>query len=246
MRYRKTIISGDVLEIEEYTTHLALDQCCPRGGKQEKTDDVKAEANRRNSLKKLCRLINANFGEGDLFVTLTHAEEIGATAADKELTNFLRRLKRYRKKENLPPLKYIGVTESGARREHHHLIVNAISRDAIDSLWGKGRAMTSRIEPGGDYTGLAIYITKDQHKPGKRRWRQSKNLKKPEVTVKKLKSNKVKKLYPPKGYVTVESYEYYSQWGGAAAYLKAVRSGGCDIGGNLNHEPMERYRPARR
>ena len=244
MRYRKTIVSGDVIEIEEYTTRVALNQCRPRSGKQLKTDDSKSELNRRNALKKLCRLINANFGEGDLFITLTHKEEIDPDTAEKELTNFLRRLKRYRQRNDMPQLKYIAVTETGARREHHHAIINAIPQDAINQLWGKGRVMTSVIEPGGDYTGLAIYITKDQHEPGKRRWRQSKNLKQPEITVKRLKSNKVRKLYPPKGYVVVENYEYFSQWGGMAAYMKAIRSGGCDVGGSFNETP-KRNRPSR-
>lgn len=230
-RYRRTIIAGDVIEIEEFTSVASMDRCHRRGCNQKETDEDKAEQNRRQSLRKLSRLINANFGEGDLFITLTHREPVDRNGAAKELTNFLRRLKRWRGKNGLEALKYIAVTEGQSKREHHHLIVNAMALDVISELWPLGRVMVSRLEPGGDYTGLAVYITKEEKEPQKRRWRQSRNLAKPIVKIKKLRAERGRKLYPPKGYVVVESYEYFSAYGGAASYLRAVRSGGTDYGG---------------
>ena len=92
--------------------------------------------------------------------------------------------------------------------------------------------MVSKLEPGGDYTGLAVYVMKEGTEPQKRRWRASKNLDKPVVKIKKLKADRGRKLYPPKGYRVVESYEYYSAYSGVASYLKAVRDGGTDYGGS--------------
>lgn len=229
-RYRRTTISGDVLEIEEFTKYETMDRCHRRSMNIGETDEGKAEYNRRQSVRKLARLINANFSEGDLFVTLTHREACGKEAAEKELTNFLRRLKRWRKKREMPDLKYIAVTES-SKREHHHLIINRMESDALYDLWKLGRIMVSRLEPGGDYTGLTVYITKEEKERQKRRWRQSKNLVKPIVKIRKLKAERGRKLYPPRGYTVLESYEYYSSHGGAASYLRALRNGGADYGG---------------
>lgn len=230
-RYRRTIVSGDVIEIEEFTCFASEAKTYSRGMNRNATDEEKAERNFRDSIKKLSRLINCNFREGDLFVTLTHAERVTEAGAEKELTNFLRRLKRYRKKQGLSELKYIARTENEKKREHHHLIINAMGSDAIYDLWKLGRVMVSRLEPGGDYTGLAVYVMKEGAEPQKRRWRASKNLERPIVTIKKLKAEKGRKLYPPKGYRVLESYEYYSSYSGAASYLRAVRIGGNDYGG---------------
>lgn len=230
-RYRRTIISGDVIEIEEFTCFASQAKTYSRGMNMNETDEEKAERNYRDSLKKLARLINCNFREGDLFITLTHAERVTEAEADKALTNFLRRLKRFRAKQDLPELKYIARTESERKREHHHLIINTMGMDAIYDLWKLGRVMISRLEPGGDYTGLAVYVMKEEVKPQKRKWRASKNLDRPIVKLKKLKAEKGRKLYPPKGYRVLESYEYFSSYSGAASYLKAVRIGGTDYGG---------------
>lgn len=232
-RYRRTIISGDVIEIEEFTCYAQHAKTYSRGMNLNETDEEKQERNFRDSLKKLARLINCNFRSGDLFITLTHRERVTEAEADKELTNFLRRLKRWRKKNDLPDLKYIARTECDRKREHHHLIVNCmdISLKELTKLWGLGIVLQSELEPGGDYTGLAVYVTKEGTEPQKRRWRASKNLEKPIVKIKKLKADKGRKLYPPKGYQVVESYEYYSAYSGAASYLKAVKIGGSDYGG---------------
>ena len=230
-RYRRTIISGDVIEIEEFNCYSSQVKNYSRGMNINETDAEKAERNRRDSLKKLARLINCNFGKGDLFVTLTHRDRVNEKTADKELTNFLRRLKRWRMKHDLSDLKYVARTECEKKREHHHMIINDMPTEAIYDLWKLGRVMISRLEPGGDYTGLAIYVMKEGAEPQKRRWRASKNLAKPIVTIKKLKADKGRKLYPPKGYKVVESYEYYSSYSGAASYLRAIKIGGTDYGG---------------
>lgn len=231
-RYRRTIISGDVIEIEEYTCYSHQAKTYSRGMNQNETDEEKAARNYRDSLKKLARLVNCNFKEGDLFVTLTHRDRVTPKEAERELTNFLRRLKRWRKKNDLSDLKYVARTECELKREHHHLIINDVGMDVISELWRLGRVMVSKLEPGGDYTGLAVYVMKEETEPQKRRWRASKNLEKPVVKIKKLKADRGRKLYPPKGYRVVESYEYYSAYSGAANYLKAVRDGGTDYGGS--------------
>lgn len=103
------------------------------------------------------------------------------------------------KKEGLPPLKYILVTEykfakgddQKPIRIHHHIIMNGgLDRDTLESLWSKkkkkgeiqgepiGWVNADRAKP--DKYGLEAlcrYLTKDPQ--GKKRWSSSQNLKKP-------------------------------------------------------------------
>ena len=65
----------------------------------------------------------------------------------------------------------------------------------LTELWGLGRVMISRLEPGGDYTGLAFYITKENYKEYGRRWNGSRNLEKPKAAgAEKLQSGRGNQL----------------------------------------------------
>ena len=131
----------------------------------------------------------------------------------------------------LEPLKYIYVTETGKKgREHHHMVINAmdISIKELSEIWGHGRMMVSRLEPGGDYTGLAFYITKENYKEYGRRWNGSRNLEKPKEKI--IEVTKSRKLHVPKGYKVLEEIQYYSEITGFTRYIKALRIGGTDYG----------------
>ena len=65
------------------------------------------------------------------------------------MQNFLRRLKYHRKKQGLPDLKYIAVTEIGKKggREHHHIIMNGgVSINALNDIWSKGIVTINPLE----------------------------------------------------------------------------------------------------
>ncbi|MEG2001232.1 MAG: hypothetical protein RR053_07565, partial [Evtepia sp.] len=117
--------------------------------------------------------------------------------AEKEVSNFLRRVAYRRKKEGLPALKYILVTaystedEEELTRAHHHIIMNGgPDRDTVESLWSKpkkkgedqntqiGFVNADRLQPGASGIGaLCTYLTRNPH--GKKRWSSSRNLKRP-------------------------------------------------------------------
>ncbi|MEA5056087.1 MAG: hypothetical protein VB047_00805 [Anaerotignum propionicum] len=232
-RYRKHIWAGDVYECEEYYSPRAIGKKYNRGQNELLTSEEQKERNLKLARRKLSRLINANFRQGDLFITLTYRKRLSREEIKRELRNFLSRLRRWRKKKGLSAIKYIVVTESESGREHHHLLVNAmeITLKELTELWGNGRVMISQLEPGGDYTGLARYITKENIKEYEKRWTTSRNLVQPKVVVKKINSaNPKKKPKPPKGYLVVESSEYFSEEIGPIRYLKAIRLGGDDYG----------------
>jgi hypothetical protein len=138
--------------------------------------------------------VEANFTEKDVSITLTYE---GAPPeperVDKDVRNFLNRVKRRRKKAGLDELKYIyaiGGDEMPApgysgKRPHVHMILSGgIGRDQLEKIWGKGIANADRLQPRSDgLGGIAVYLTKQKQdrpeKPGARKWRGSRNLKQP-------------------------------------------------------------------
>lgn len=199
--------------------------------------------NDKNARKHLIRLLNNNFTDKDLVLHLTYKDENlpkDEKEARRDVTNFLRRVKHYRKKNGLGELKYIAVVEyrdqeegKKAIRIHHHIVINDMDRDIVESLWGKGRANADRLKADEfGYEALGRYITKDPK--GSKRWTQSKNLKTPTVKVNDFRFSKRKieemakypddramfeKLYP--GYIFTKcDVQVNDIVGGTYMYLK--------------------------
>lgn len=160
----------------------------PRRKKLKESLPKQKNLNDKNAKKHFTRLINNNFTDEDLSITLTYDEKNlpgSEEEARREVTNYIRRVKHYRKKNGLPDLKYIAVVEYQEREDnkkpiriHHHLIMSGMDRDVIEQLWKKGRANADRLKADEyGYEGLARYITKDPK--GSKRWTQSKNVKYP-------------------------------------------------------------------
>lgn len=185
---RQTIVAGDSVEINIYPCFLNRKDV-PRAGKYKESREVQKKLNAKNSQKRLVRLMNANFTKGDLIMTLTYADGFYPTPerAKKDMTNYIKRVRAYRKKQGLPPLKYIYVTESVPEGEqtrkvriHHHMIINAMDRDTAEKLWKAGRTESKYAQPD-DFglEGFARYITKLSLSKGHHKWVASKNLDKP-------------------------------------------------------------------
>ena len=197
-KYRtKTIRSGELVEVEIYPVYT--------GGRRLPTEKVNSTSeavqkiNRKNAEKKFIRLVNANFGEGDLLITCTHEGELPSEEqVDKDMRNFISRLKYRWKKAGRDPkeLRYIYVTEyvtlaeaktRGRRkiRLHHHLIISAgLDRGEIEQIWGHGGCNTRVLTPGiygPALLNIASYLMKDPR--GSRRWGSSLNLRKPKITI---------------------------------------------------------------
>lgn len=116
-----------------------------RRKKYKPTSEAQKIYNERKRNKELTQLINHNFKDNDIFATLTydnaHLPEDEHTAK-KQAANFIRRLRRFCIKNNLPELKYVICTERTERkgRLHHHIIINGsgLLFESISNLWGKG------------------------------------------------------------------------------------------------------------
>ena len=161
---RKTVVAGRLVFETAYPAALPSDAEHVRQAKTK----MSSAARRRLNLKAACRqlelLIAANFDRRDLVVTLTyddaHLPQSRAEAV-KNLKRFFRALRGVRRRQGLPELKYIYVTEGKHEhgRWHHHLILNGTGNDmeTIRSLWAYGEQVN--IEPLDDtqYRALAEY-----------------------------------------------------------------------------------------
>ena len=180
----KKYVCGEYLDVFIYPVFEAG---APSGGKRVKrkpSTEAQKKLNQRHREEKLVRLLHANFTPNDLGIHLTYkgAQPGSDEEAARNLRNFIRRVKRMRKKLDLPPLKYIAVTERGKRggRYHHHVTLSGgIDRDELEELWNYGYANSRRLkftEEG--LAGLGHYIVKSP--VGKKAWTASKNLVDPE------------------------------------------------------------------
>ena len=191
MRMRtKTIRSGDFLECEIYPM-VPVDSST-RAKHRERSPESIRKANERAAVRNLERLLNCNFGPGDLLVHLTCADGCGFEEMRRRVRNWLRRCKaRYeRRGEEFAYVYVIETTGTGDRERHHlHAVIRkgSLTRDDLERIWGHGLARVDRcqkMEKG--LAGFAHYITQKketQERLMARRWGCSKGLRRPKVTV---------------------------------------------------------------
>ncbi|MCL2492522.1 MAG: hypothetical protein FWF33_00560 [Clostridiales bacterium] len=159
-----------------------------RAPKQSPSAAAVLEVNKRNMIRKIQRLICANFGCGDGFITCTSNDEHlpkDNAAARKQIERFLRRLRRWYKRRGLP-FKYLYVSEIGESGRHHvHIIINGgPSSGELRELWGYGDINRKDIydQDGEDSAVLATYLGKEKaidirnYQKNKRAFSHSRNL----------------------------------------------------------------------
>ena len=195
MGYRRiTTVSGPRIDAEVIPVFGRSQSGDLRKAKSQITREAQQRANDERSRRHLIQLVEANFTEKDVAVTLSYAGTApDPERVDKDIRNFLCRVRRKRKQLGLPKLKYIyavGGDEMPAagysgKRPHVHMIMNGgIDRDTLEQIWAKGRANADRLQPRDEgLGGIAVYFTRQKQdrpeKPGVRKWRGSRNLKQP-------------------------------------------------------------------
>lgn len=200
----KNIISGGIFEAEFYPIFSNGRRLPATGRRKKKHCSTKEQKNLndKNARKKIIRLVNTNFRKNDIVIHGTYRDNEMPSCVEKcrrDIQNYIRRVKRYRKNEGLPEMKYIYVIEAktskktGLVRYHFHMITNAMDRNVAETMWGHGEwTNADRLQPNErGFEALAKYLTKNPE--GKRRWAQSKNLKKPEIP--KPKDGKISKRF---------------------------------------------------
>ena len=179
-------------------------------GKTKESSQAQKNLNDKRSKRRFVQIANANFGEDDLHISATYNEEhlpMTLKEAEKNVHNYLDRVKRRMKRVTGQDLKYMLVTEytpdeedeDKAVRIHHHIIINGgLSRDDLELMWSTTRinwnkandkeyrkkidyigfVNCDRLQPNENgIEGVVNYINK--RKKGCKKWSTSMNLEKP-------------------------------------------------------------------
>lgn len=182
----------------------------PKTAKKRESKPSQKNLNDKNARRYLIRLVNINFGKGDIWGTFGWDDTYmpkDAEAARRDIKNFIARINYRRRKFGKENIRYIYILAFGSKvvRPHFHIIMTGegVDRDELEELWIKcERKNTRRIQPDDDFlvTGIAIYISQNPH--GAKRWCPSKNLKKPDAPTRSY-----RKFSRPKVNVMVRDYE---------------------------------------
>ena len=158
-----------------------------RNGKLNITPEAVRKNNDRLAVLRLRRILNANFGYGDMHIVLTYREAPDPQQAKKDRNNFIKSMQRKMRKAGRE-LKYIAVTEYMHARIHHHIVINCSDIKLLTSVWKHGLIKAAALDDSGNYAKLAEYLLKETQKsfreegcPNKRRYAASTNLVKPQV-----------------------------------------------------------------
>lgn len=205
-----------------------------RSSRKIKSDLKKIKQNEASAVKRLARVINANFTHGDILLGLDYSpkgyeklcnragvpvsasepESLEAIymAADHELTNALRRVKRALEKDSIE-LRYVAVTSDldgktgECVRVHHHLIINAEALPAFIEKWTPGSVEYSTLRRQPDYTDIAVYLIKQvRYLPDAKKYKSSRNLVRV-VPVDRIAKNG-SQMRAPRGAVLLHAGEY--------------------------------------
>lgn len=190
----KEVYAGDQLEIEiypEFTKQQAAKENIKPIDKK-KQQQAQRELNSKNSRKRFWRLCEHNFHNGDLWITLTYADEPASIdAAIACMQKFIRNVNGKRRRRGLPNAKYLYVTEEVSEdgevvRIHHHLFIDGLlDLDTLMKTWKYGGRNECRYieKDENGIKGAATYTTKPaadtKRRKHKKRWAGSANLEQP-------------------------------------------------------------------
>lgn len=216
MYIKKTYVTGKVIEVEKVCSYRYKGKKTSRGPVEKATTEKQTVINERNARKKLRRIINANFDENAYHIVLTYAPEkraLNPEGAKDDISKFWRSLKKKCKKAGTV-LKYVSVTEYGAKSMHHHCIIDCgLDVREIQKSWPHGRIKAYPLDDSGDYEKLAAYLIKQTNKTynnpercvHRKRYCCSKNLVQPVPKVEIVKADSWREdPVIPKGYALVK------------------------------------------
>ena len=160
VREKKIYCGEEYLEVD--IVHVTN---TPEAGKEKKgkSSARQKNLNDKRSKRRFVQIANTNFGADDLHISATYNEKhlpVTLEEAERNVHNFLNKVKRKMKRETGQDLKYMLVTEytpedeeeqqltlegiedksTKAVRIHRHIIINGgVSRDDLELMWSKTR-----------------------------------------------------------------------------------------------------------
>ncbi len=219
---QETCIAGPIKEIRKYHTYRYNQKGEKRLPQVQDTTECQKKVNQREAQRRLRRLINANFKDGDYLITGDFRKDErppNSEALQKIMEDYIRRL-RYRFKKAGQELKYIYVKELGKKGAcHFHMVITECPVKWLRECWPYGGIHIDPLYSGKTegYGQIADYFTKYYEKTidtegaliGKR-WYGSRNLVKPVVTKKIITAGTFRKtVKPEKGYRILDGTYFY-------------------------------------
>lgn len=232
MKTKKIIVAGPLVKEAIYPRGSAHDSPRMRGAKRKLSSEAQQRMNAKYSWQKLELQLAANYGPGDLWVTLTYDDaHLPETRAKAEtcFKYFLAKFRKCRGKKAAPVVhwctehKHEHEDPLQHRRWHHHFVVNATGDDfeAIRRCWIYGTNVqieVIRIDSDHSYEALARYMCKEaKDRPGLRSWSCTRNAKRPEVETFPVPDDTP--LQPPKGATVYEESAERTEYG-SMRYIK--------------------------
>lgn len=206
-----------------------------RGKRKKATPEIIKMQNQKNREKTMRRLINANFGDGDLWITIKYTKGTRKPLPEvkKDIRRFLDTMRR-RYKSHGEEFKFIYRLEIGSQGGIHiHMIVPRIRGADIELIiqngWPHGRINYQSLDDG-DHRELAAYIVKQPDEEVSKqlalfpvedrkefvKYSTSRNLIRPTPERKEFKRRTVRKMItqgiePSAGYYIVKDSVYIGQ-----------------------------------
>lgn len=221
--------AGQTVEVRKYYSFRWHKKGEKRAKKENPTREAVEKVNQRNRERELRRIMNANFQDGDFLIRFDfHLRPTGSEEMQELMQNFIRKLRREMKKQS-KDLKYVYVKEVGPKGSRHiHALINKCDTDLIRKCWTYGGIHIDPLTSQGQYGQIAAYFIKyagrteetEERLIGKR-WYASRNLVKPVIKKKVIKSGSFKQTFRRvQGFaldknsvrygVTEFGYEYFS------------------------------------
>lgn len=230
MPYMKMICkAGRTKEIAKFYTYWLQPKGRKRAPRVNPTTEQQQKINDRHLVRRLTRLLNANFNGDCWYVTFDYRKEDRPKDVDelhRHEQKLLRDLRKIYKKEKRI-FKYIWTAEIGDRGGAHiHMVVSAIDARKIRDIWKYGWTTFKPMDRSGQYRKLAEYFIKYFQKTRKtndqiqkKSYNPSKNLIRPTPIKKPMKGNRFsREVKVPAGWyldkeslregVTAEGYEF--------------------------------------
>ncbi|MBR1623849.1 MAG: hypothetical protein IJ675_08090 [Pseudobutyrivibrio sp.] len=187
--------AGKVLERECYFTYRVKREPEKRQPKVKPSTDATKKYNTRQRIKKLRRLMNENFQDGDYLATLDFFKNknLSNYAMQKEIEKFLRKMRTAFKKSG-KEFKYIYTKEIGPRGSRHiHILMPKCDLDLIRKCWINGGINVKPLYSDGQYSKIAEYFIKYSEKTENTLLEQGEKIGKAYYPSRNLKKPKVKK-----------------------------------------------------
>ena len=165
-----------------------------RKPKQNPTPEAVAKINAINQERDLTAKINANFRNGDRWLTLSYPEGIPVEKSMENIRKAKKKLQRLCKKAGIL-FRCIESTGIGSKsgKPHHHLVVNQeVPWDLIKRCWPEEWIFERRLIGEGNYNRVARYMlknaceTKDRRGKHMKAYRCSRSVTTPETRCKEL------------------------------------------------------------